>query len=285
MLILDGKAVAAAHRANLQEKAAGLTKTLGRAPGLAVVLVGDDPASQVYVRNKIKECGTVGIQSFPHYLPATTTEAELLATIDKLNRDAMVDGILVQLPLPKHLNADKILEVLDPMKDPDALTSKNVGLFFTGKNIVSPCTPKGVISILRHFKVPLAGRSAVVVGRSHIVGRPMAEFLLQNDCTVEICHSRTKGLGEHLKRAEVVVVAAGKPEFLRAQDFRSGAVVVDVGIHRVAKPDGSQRLCGDVNATGMDHVAAALSPVPGGVGPMTIISLMENTLALAEHHR
>lgn len=280
MLILDGKKVAEAHRTQLQSQVAEFKAKSGTAPGLAVILVGDDPASQVYVRNKIQECGRVGMESFPHFLPAKTSQGELIDLIKKLNNDSKVNGILVQLPLPKGLSQDEILEALSPKKDPDALTAYSVGKFFTGQGIAIPCTPKGIMSILAHYKIDLVGKNAVVVGRSHIVGRPMAQLLVQADCTVTVCHSKTKNLREFTREADLVVVAAGQPHFLGKEDFKKGAVVVDVGIHRLESADG-KKLCGDVRADELKDHVAALTPVPGGVGPMTIISLMENTLALA----
>ena len=282
MLILDGKKVAEAHRTQLQKRIEAFKAEKGFAPGLAVVLVGEDPASQVYVRNKIQECGRVGIESFPHFVPGTISQADLLKLIAQLNGDKKVHGILVQLPLPKGLDKNAVLAALDPRKDPDSLTATNVGYFFMGEQIVTPCTPKGVMSILSHYKISLAGKSAVVVGRSEIVGKPMAQLLLQANCTVTICHSKTVNMRQYTSQADIVVVAAGKERFLGKDDFKKGAVVIDVGMHRQTLPDGKSKLFGDVRSEELQHHVSALTPVPGGVGPMTIISLMENTLALAE---
>jgi methylenetetrahydrofolate dehydrogenase (NADP+)/methenyltetrahydrofolate cyclohydrolase len=275
MLVLNGKEVSLSIRGKIKIQTEALKVKLGRAPGLAVVLVGDDPASHVYVKNKIKACGEVGFYSKEVRLPANISESGLIDEIQKLNSDSKVDGILVQLPLPKHLNSDHILSFIQPEKDADGLTSSSVGLLHLARTLVKPCTPAGVIEILKFYKIPIAGKKVVVVGRSHIVGRPMAELLLQEDATVTICHSRTVGLQDYTKAADIVVVAAGRPEFLGAADFKKEAVVIDVGIHRTK--DG---LCGDVRFSELNVHAA--TPVPGGVGPMTITMLLQNTLLLAE---
>jgi len=274
MLVLNGKEVSLSLRTKIKTQTDSLKAKWGRTPGLAVVLVGDDPASQVYVKNKIKACGEVGFYSKEVRLPADISENGIIDEIKKLNLDSRVDGILVQLPLPKHLNSDHILSYIQPEKDADGLTSTNVGLLHLARTQVKPCTPAGVIEILKYYKIAVAGKNAVVVGRSHIVGRPMAELLLQEDATVTICHSRTVGLQNYTKAADIVVVAAGRPGFLGAADFKQDAVVIDVGIHRTA--DG---LCGDVRFSELNVQAA--TPVPGGVGPMTITMLLQNTLVLA----
>ena len=281
-LILDGKQVAAARRALLAEKVAAFTKKAGRAPGLAVVLVGADPASQIYVRNKVKACGEAGIASTHLEQPATLSQAELNKIIDGLNADDRVDGILVQLPLPKGLNETEATERISSHKDPDGLTSGNLGLLFAGRTRVAPCTPFGVMKIFEHFKIDLAGKSAVVVGRSNIVGKPMAQLLLEANATVTIAHSKTQDLKAVTSQADIVVVAAGKPQFMGKEFFKKGAVVADVGIHRVAGQDGKSKVCGDVRTEELMGFASAVTPVPGGVGPMTIQMLLENTLRLAE---
>lgn len=280
-LILDGKAVASARRKLLAEKVQAFKASKGRAPGLAVVLVGEDPASQIYVRNKVKACGEAGIESFHHVVPATISEADLLKVVADLNAKREVDGILVQLPLPKGLNETTVTEAIRSEKDPDGLTSGNLGLLFAGRTRVAPCTPLGVMKILSHYKVEVAGKSAVVVGRSNIVGKPMAQLLLEANATVTIAHSKTKNTREVMSAADIVVVAAGRARLFGKEDFKQGAVVVDVGMHRW--PDGkTAKVCGDVRLEELDGHAVAMTPVPGGVGPMTIQMLLENTLALAE---
>lgn len=275
-LILDGKAVAQARRAILREKVAELTKTKGRAPGLAVVIVGHDPASQIYVKNKIKACAEAGIESFHLEKPATLTQTELLKTIDELNARTDVDGILVQLPLPKHLNETEALERIRGEKDPDGLTSANLGLLFSGRTRVAPCTPFGVMKIFEHYQIDVAGKNAVVIGRSNIVGKPMAQLLLQANATVTMAHSKTHDLEAVTREADIVVVAVGQRHLLGKSAFKQGVVIADVGMHR-----GEKGLCGDVRLDELHGWAAAMTPVPGGVGPMTIQMLLENTFRLA----
>ena len=276
-IIIDGKSIAAAIRGEIAAQAAELKAQKGIVPGLAVVIVGDDPASKVYVRNKHRACEEVGFASFGYELPAGTTEEELLALVDKLNRDERVHGILVQLPLPKHLNEEKILLAIDPAKDVDAFHPYNVGKIMIGNYDFLPCTPAGVMELLRRSGVEIAGKECVVVGRSNIVGKPQAMLLLQANGTVTICHSRTKDLREVCRRADILVAAIGKPEFFDASYIKEGAVVVDVGINR--RPDG--KLCGDVNFADVAPHTSYITPVPGGVGPMTIAMLMRNTLTAA----
>ena len=276
MQILSGAQVAEKIRREIKIAAEEFATSNGRPPGLAVVIVGDDPASHVYVRNKIKACHESAIKSFHHQLPATASEADLLALIEKLNHQNDVDGILVQLPLPAQINTDRVVSAISPLKDADGLTSENMGLLLAGRPRVAPCTPQGVIEILKHYQIPLAGRRAVVVGRSQIVGKPMAQLLLMSDATVTVAHSKTPDLSSVTREGDIVVVAAGRPRFLGAQDFKAGAVVVDVGIHRQATG-----LCGDVRAEELGGHAQAVTPVPGGVGPMTITMLLKNTLTLA----
>lgn len=282
MQILDGKAVSVARRAQIKARAEKLNKALGRAPGLAVILVGEDPASQVYVANKIKGCHEVGIESFENRLSDKTTADQLKLVIASLNENPLVDGILLQLPLPKHLNAEDAIGWISPAKDADCLTSENLGRLFTGRPLTSPCTPTGVMVILEHYKIPVEGKNAVVVGRSNIVGKPMALLLTEANATVTVCHSRTKNLREYLERADIAVIAAGKPEMLGKGDFKKDAVVIDVGIHRKASENGKAKLCGDVRLKELEGIIQAGTPVPGGVGPMTITMLLENTVRLAE---
>jgi len=283
--IIDGKAFAA----SLREKVAGITAAFtakaGRAPGLAVVLVGEDPASQVYVRSKHKATIEAGMESFEHRLPATATQDELLATVRRLNADDAVDGILVQLPLPAHINESLVIATIDPDKDVDGFHVVNVGRLATGLHGYVPCTPLGCVMLLKDRIGDLAGLDAVVIGRSNIVGKPMAQLLLAESCTVTIAHSRTKDLPAVVRRADIVVAAVGRPEMIKGDWIKPGAVVIDVGINRVpgAEP-GKTKLVGDVDFAGAAAVAAAITPVPGGVGPMTIAVLLRNTL-VAAHRR
>jgi methylenetetrahydrofolate dehydrogenase (NADP+)/methenyltetrahydrofolate cyclohydrolase len=280
VLVLDGKSVALKVKNRLSQEIENLKKSgQSRAPGLAVVIVGEDPASQVYVNNKIKACAEVGIRSFHHVLPAHTSEAAVIQLVEKLNQDPLVDGILVQLPLPKSINSDNVIAKIAQNKDADGLTYSNLGALFAGHPVVKPCTPAGVIEILKHFKIEIAGRSAVVVGRSQIVGRPMAALLIDENATVTVAHSKTQNLEEVTRQADIVVVAAGKPRMLGREAFKKGAIVIDVGIHRL--PTG---LCGDVRYDELEGHVQAATPVPGGVGAMTIAMLMENTFQLAKRH-
>ena len=276
--IIDGKNIAATIRAEISQSVAALKKEKGLVPGLAVIIVGEDPASKVYVRNKHRACEEVGFASFGYELPAQTTEEELLALVDKLNRDDSVHGILVQLPLPKHLDEEKILLAIDPAKDVDAFHPYNVGKIMIGNYDFLPCTPAGVMELLRRSNIEISGKECVVVGRSNIVGKPQAMLLLQANGTVTICHSRTKDLREVCRRADILVAAIGKPEFFDASYVKEGAVVIDVGINRRA--DG--KLCGDVNFEDVAPHTSYITPVPGGVGPMTIAMLMQNTLTAAK---
>ena len=275
--IIDGKAFAARVRADVAGHVARLKADHGITPGLAVVLVGEDPASQVYVRSKGKQTVEAGMASFEHKLDAGTSEADLLALIDRLNGDPAVHGILVQLPLPKHLNADLVINRIDPAKDVDGFHISNVGLLGTGQKSMVPCTPLGCLMMLRDHHGSLAGMEAVVVGRSNIVGKPMAQLLLGESCTVTIAHSRTRDLAEVCRRADILVAAVGRPEMLNAAHVKPGATVIDVGINRIEQ-DGKTRLVGDVDYASAAEVAGAITPVPGGVGPMTIACLLANTL-------
>lgn len=275
--IIDGKAFAANVRGQVAAHVAKLRETHGITPGLAVVLVGEDPASQVYVRNKHASTVEVGMASFEHRLPAETSEADLLALVKSLNVDPKVHGILVQLPLPSHLNSELIINTIDPAKDVDGFHISNVGLLGTGQKSMVPCTPLGCLMMLRDHHGKLAGLNAVVVGRSNIVGKPMAQLLLGDSCTVTIAHSRTKDLAEVCRRADILVAAVGRPEMITGDMVRPGATVIDVGINRIER-DGRARLVGDVEFESASKVAGAITPVPGGVGPMTIACLLANTL-------
>ena len=279
--ILDGKAVAAKERARSAARAADFVSKYGRAPGLAVVKVGEDPASAVYVRNKRKACEECGIASFAHDLPVTTTREELLKLIQALNADPRVDGILVQLPLPKGLDSTEIMDTIDPAKDVDGFHPTNTGLLAQKRPGLRPCTPWGVIRIANEYQLELTGLRAVVVGASNIVGRPMALELLLARSTVTVCHTGTRDLRGEVERAELVVAAVGKAAYIPGEWIREGAIVFDVGINRGA--DG--KLCGDVEFAGAAERAAWITPVPGGVGPMTIAMLLSNTVdaALARH--
>jgi methylenetetrahydrofolate dehydrogenase (NADP+)/methenyltetrahydrofolate cyclohydrolase len=275
--VIDGKAFAARVRAQVAAHVARLNDEHALVPGLAVVLVGEDPASQVYVRNKGMQTVEVGMQSFEHKLPAETSEADLLALIATLNADPAVHGILVQLPLPKHLDSDLVINSIDPAKDVDGFHVSNVGLLGTGQKSMVPCTPLGCLMMLRDHHGSLAGLNAVVVGRSNIVGKPMAQLLLGDSCTVTIAHSRTKDLAAVCRGADILVAAVGRPEMITGDMVRPGATVIDVGINRVER-DGKTRLVGDVDYASAAAVAGAITPVPGGVGPMTIACLLANTL-------
>ncbi len=277
--IIDGNAFSETLRARIGAVVASHVAQGHAPPGLAVVLVGDDPASRVYVRNKGKRTVEAGMRSFEHMLPDTTSEADLLALVARLNADPAVDGILVQLPLPKHISADKVIEAIDPAKDVDGFHPVNVGRLANGQNAFVPCTPLGSLMLLKSVRADLAGLEAVVVGRSNIVGKPMAQLLLTEDCTVTIAHSRTKDLPALCRRADILVAAVGRPEMNRGDWIKPGAIVIDVGINRVAGAEpGKTRLVGDVAFAEAAEVANAITPVPGGVGPMTIACLLRNTV-------
>lgn len=278
--ILDGKQFAAQIRAKVADHVARLKEGHGLTPGLAVVLVGEDPASQVYVRSKGKQTVEVGMASFEHKLSADTSEADLLDLIAKLNRDPEVHGILVQLPLPSHLNSDLVINSIDPAKDVDGFHISNVGLLGTGQKSMVPCTPLGCLMMLRDHHGSLSGMNAVVVGRSNIVGKPMAQLLLGDSCTVTIAHSRTRDLAETCRRADILVAAVGRPEMVPGDWVKPGATVIDVGINRIER-DGKTVLVGDVHFDSAAQVAGAITPVPGGVGPMTIACLLANTVTAA----
>ncbi len=279
--VIDGKAFAATVRAQVAEHVTRLVNDNGITPGLAVVLVGEDPASQVYVRSKGKQTVEVGMKSVEHKLDVDTSEADLLALIDQLNNDDSIHGILVQLPLPKHLNEDLVINSISPAKDVDGFHISNVGLLGTGQKSMVPCTPLGCLMMLRDHHGSLSGMNAVVIGRSNIVGKPMAQLLLGDSCTVTIAHSRTKDLPEVVRGADIVVAAVGRPEMVPGDWIKPGATVIDVGINRLDAPEkgeGKTRLVGDVDYDSCAAVAGAITPVPGGVGPMTIACLLANTL-------
>jgi methylenetetrahydrofolate dehydrogenase (NADP+)/methenyltetrahydrofolate cyclohydrolase len=276
--IIDGKAIAAKIRGEQKERILRLQQQHGVRPGLAVILVGSDPASQVYVRNKVTACKDVGIRSELVEIPVTATQDQLLSRIDALNTDPTIHGILVQLPLPPQIDVHSVLERIDFHKDVDGFHLYNVGGLVTGNTVFPPCTPYGVQKILEHEKIPVEGRNVVVVGASNIVGKPMALMLMQQEATVCICHKKTRDLGEFTMLADILVVAAGVPGLIVPQMVRTGAVVIDVGINRL--PDG--RIVGDVDFEGVRQKASAITPVPGGVGPMTIAMLLYNTVQSAE---
>lgn len=275
--LIDGTALAARMRTELKVRVARLSAQ-GRAPGLAVILVGDNPASRIYVRNKVKACAETGIRSELYEMPADTSEAQVLERIRELNANPGIHGILVQLPLPKQVREDRVLDTLAVEKDVDGFHVQSLGSLVVGKPGFAPCTPAGCMAMLDAIGVALEGREAVVVGRSNIVGKPMALMLLQRSATVTICTSKTRDLAVHTRRAEVLVVATGRPRLVGADMIRPGAVVIDVGMNRL--PDG--KLCGDVDFAGASRTAAWITPVPGGVGPMTITMLLSNTVLAAE---
>lgn len=281
MTIIDGKKVSAETRERLTKEIAAYKEEYGRTPGLAVILVGENPASQVYVRNKHKACTEMGMYSEVITLSADTEENELLARIEALNNDDAIDGILCQLPLPSHISEEKVIRAISPAKDVDAFHPENVGKILTGHYTFLPCTPAGVLALLDAYNVEISGKNCVVVGRSNIVGKPQALLLLERNGTVTVCHSRTKDLAAHTKNADILVAAVGRANFITGDMIKEGATVIDVGINRL--PDG--KLCGDCDFESVKEKAAYLTPVPGGVGPMTITMLMQNTLFAARSRK
>lgn len=279
--VIDGKAVAAALRDRLGGAVATLKAEHGLTPGLAVVLVGEDPASEVYVRNKARQTRAVGMNSFEHRLPANTSEDELLGLISDLNNDPGVHGILCQLPVPRHIDADKVLRAIDPGKDVDGFHPINAGLLATGQAALVPCTPLGCVILAKSVVADLSGMEAVIIGRSNIVGKPVAQLLLQENCTVTIAHSRTRDLPGVARRADLLVAAVGRAEMVQGDWIKPGAIVIDVGINRIEDAAGKSRLVGDVATEQARAIAGAITPVPGGVGPMTIACLLRNTLQAA----
>ncbi len=279
--IIDGKAFAAALRARIATHVPAFRAATGRAPGLAVVLVGEDAASQVYVRNKGKATREAGMESFEHRPPADVPQDDLLALIAELNADPAVDGILVQLPLPAHLDEEAVIAAIDPAKDVDGFNAVNVGRLAVGMEGMVPCTPLGCLALLKDRLGSLSGLNAVVIGRSNIVGKPMAQLLLKESATVTVAHSRTRDLEELVRRADIVVAAVGRADMVKGDWLKPGATVIDVGINRVEGEGGKARLTGDVDFASASAVAGAITPVPGGVGPMTIAMLLRNTLVAA----
>jgi methylenetetrahydrofolate dehydrogenase (NADP+) / methenyltetrahydrofolate cyclohydrolase len=280
--VMDGKALAASVRETLKQAVEKIVSAGKRRPGLAVVLVGDDKASALYVKNKTQSCKKVGIESFMHTFPAATDMETLLNCITTLNESEAVDGILVQLPLPAHLSAEEVLTVLDPNKDVDGLTTESMGRLFAGKAGLRPCTPVGVMALLEEYKVEVEGKHAVVIGRSNLVGKPIAMLLQQKNATVTMCHSRTKDLDKICQNADILVVAAGKKEFVKGAWVKPGACVIDVGIHHSQGPAGESIISGDVQYADAAKVARFITPVPGGVGPMTVAMLLANTVVAYE---
>ena len=279
--IIDGKTISADLRGRVTDAVHRLRRDRGVVPGIAVVLVGEHPASQVYVRNKSKAVAEAGMHAFDRKLPASTSEAELLGVVGELNADASVNGILVQLPLPQQIDPHNIIAAIDPAKDVDGFHPLNVGRLASGLPAFSPCTPLGCILLAKTVHPSLAGMEAVVVGRSNIVGKPVVQLLLQDNATVTICHSKTRDLPEVCRRGDLLIAAVGKPEMVRSHWIKPGATVIDVGINRVPREDGKSRIVGDVAYTEVAQVAGAITPVPGGVGPMTIACLLLNTLHAA----
>ncbi len=277
--LIDGVALAKRLRQGVASHVEDIKKFYGTEPGLAVILVGDDPASQVYVRNKERACQESGFRSYSHTLPASTSERELLELVTDLNANPQVNGILVQLPLPSHINERTVINTIDPIKDVDGFHPVNVGRLACGLMSLAPCTPSGCMALIAEVEKNLAGKRALVIGRSNIVGKPMAALLLRADCTVTTAHSKTVDLAEECRRADIVVAAMGKPGFVKGSWIKEGAIIIDVGISRIPDPEtGCTRLAGDVEFQAACERAAAITPVPGGVGPMTIACLLQNTL-------
>jgi methylenetetrahydrofolate dehydrogenase (NADP+)/methenyltetrahydrofolate cyclohydrolase len=282
--LIDGKAFAAGLRERVAVRAAEFAAQAGRSPGLAVVLVGEHPPSAAYVRSKAKATREAGMESFEHTLPADISQGQLMALVDELNADPSVDGILVQMPLPKHIDEQEVIQRIDPDKDVDGFHPTNAGRLAIGLEGLVPCTPLGCLMLLQNELGDLSGLNAIVVGRSNIVGKPMAQLLIQASCTVTIAHSRTKDLPEAVRRSDIVVAAVGRPELIRGDWLKPGAAVIDVGQERVEQPDGTRKLLGDVAFDEALGVAGSITPVPGGVGPMTIACLLRNTV-VAAHRR
>ena len=280
--IIDGKAIAADVRKEVAADVKALQASHGLTPGLAVVLVGEDPASKVYVKNKAAQTVEVGMQSFEYKLPETTSEHEILTLVERLNASPEVHGILVQLPLPKHVNAEKVLNSIHPDKDVDGFHPTNVGRLWIGERALVPCTPTGSAILAKRAAPDLKGMNAVVIGRSNIVGKPMAALLLRESCTVTIAHSQTKDLPGVVRQADLVIAAVGRPEMVKGDWIKPGAIVIDVGINRVPSENGKTKLVGDVAYAECAEVAGAITPVPGGVGPMTIACLLQNTVVAAK---
>ena len=282
--LIDGKAFAAGLRGRVAVRAAEFAAQIGRTPGLAVVLVGEHPPSAAYVRSKAKATREVGMESFEHKLPGDVSQGQLMALVDELNADPAVDGILVQMPLPKHIDEQEAIQRIDPDKDVDGFHPMNAGRLAIGLEGLVPCTPLGCLMLLQNELGDLSGLDAIVVGRSNIVGKPMAQLLIQANCSVTVAHSRTRDLPSAVRRSDIVVAAVGRPELVRGDWLKQGATVIDVGQERVEQPDGTRKLLGDVAFDEALEVAGAITPVPGGVGPMTIACLLRNTV-VAAHRR
>ena len=278
--LINGKAMAEEIKREIAREAADFTARCGRAPGLAVIIVGTDPASQIYVRNKHKACGVCGFYSQVIELPESTPQEQLLSLIARLNADDKIDGILVQLPLPPQIDRKAVVDAIAPAKDVDVFHSFNVGRLTVGDYTLAPCTPSGVLQMLKRTGIELSGKKCVMVGRSNLVGKPLALLMLEQNCTVTICHSKTKDLKKECRSADILIVAVGKPRLITGDMIKKGAVVIDVGINRL--PDGT--LCGDVDFAAAEKIASFITPVPGGVGPMTVTMLMNNTLLAAKSH-
>lgn len=279
--IIDGKAIAQRQRGMLRTLVEQLYKMHGLIPGLGVVLVGEDPASEVYVRNKIKACEEVGIKSFERRVPSDITQEQLMEEIASLNEHIDVHGVLVQLPLPAHIDEQAVIQAIAPSKDVDGFHPENIGKLWLGQSTLQPCTPTGCVTLLRDALGSLEGKHAVIIGRSNIVGKPMAALLLNESCTVSICHSKTTNLEAMVKQGDIVIAAAGKAQMVKGDWLKPGAVVIDVGINRITLEDGSKKLVGDVDFDSCLGIASAITPVPGGVGPMTIAFLLQNAVKAA----
>lgn len=280
-MILDGKKTSSQIKEEIKEELKGIKEKIGKVPGLAIVLVGENPASKIYVNSKIKGCAELGFESFAHYLPENVTEEELLNVIRELNADEKVDGILVQLPLPKHIDEKKVVETIAFSKDVDGFKPENMGLLFLGdKNSIKPCTPSGIVELFKRYELEVEGKDVVIIGRSNIVGKPMAGFFINEGATVTICNSKTKNLAEKLKEADIIVAAMGVAKFVKADMVKDGAVIIDVGINRT-----EEGLFGDVDFENVAPKCSWITPVPGGVGPMTVAMLFKNTLSAFKRNK
>ena len=280
-MILDGKKTSSQIKEEIKEELKGIKEKVGKVPGLAIVLVGENPASKIYVNSKIKGCAELGFESFAHYLPENVTEEELLNVIRELNADEKVDGILVQLPLPKHINEKKVVETIAFSKDVDGFKPENMGLLFLGdKNSIKPCTPSGIVELFKRYELEVEGKDVVIIGRSNIVGKPMAGFFINEGATVTICNSKTKNLADKLKEADIIVAAMGVAKFVKADMVKDGAIIIDVGINRT-----EEGLFGDVDFENVAPKCKWITPVPGGVGPMTVAMLFKNTLSAFKRNK
>lgn len=280
-MILDGKKTSSQIKEEIKEELKGIKEKVGKVPGLAIVLVGENPASKIYVNSKIKGCAELGFESFAHYLPENVTEEELLNVIGELNEDEKVDGILVQLPLPKHIDEKKVVDTIAFSKDVDGFKPENMGLLFLGdKNSIKPCTPSGIVELFKRYELEVEGKDVVIIGRSNIVGKPMAGFFINEGATVTICNSKTKNLADKLKEADIIVAAMGVAKFVKADMVKDGAIIIDVGINRT-----EEGLFGDVDFENVAPKCKWITPVPGGVGPMTVAMLFKNTLSAFKRNK